>query len=260
MSTLPLFQRLSAQPGATVTFDYTQLPEDVASEARQIASRVRYRIRTNIMDTGRDLLEMKQKLGHGAFGPWIAAEFRMTDRTAQNFMRAAEVFSSKPEIVSVLPPTTIYALAAKSTPDDIRADVIARFDEGQPLDARVIGMRINEARRAKREEIDSAARTRERAKLSPEKQAKLNKAEAKKQEAQDAERRRLCEEHERTAKDAAMLLTERLGDDLPRIMELIESVGVYRVREALRALNTPDDGVAGVANAPGAYVPKQQAH
>lgn len=215
------------------------------------------------MEIGRDLLRMKERLGRGAFGPWITAEFSMTDRTAQNYMRAAMTLATKPEIVSVLPPVTVYALAAKSTPEDLRADVIAKFEAGHRLDAREIDARIIEARRTKKEEEARAVRMRKRAKLSPEEQTKAEQAEARKakrQEAQDAERRLRDEERKRAAEDAATVLTERLGDDLPRIMGLIESVGVYRVREALRALKTLDDDVASVADAPSAYVPKQQVH
>lgn len=44
---------------------------------------------------GRDLAMVKEKLGHGNFLDWIKAEFDMTVRTAQKFMRVYQTFGSK---------------------------------------------------------------------------------------------------------------------------------------------------------------------
>jgi len=41
-------------------------------------------------------------------------------------MAAAEWAAGKTEIVSVLQPTTVYALAAPSTPDTVKADLLAK--------------------------------------------------------------------------------------------------------------------------------------
>ncbi|WP_167858427.1 DUF3102 domain-containing protein [Methylobacterium nonmethylotrophicum] len=231
-------------PADASNFSYEQLPSDLASEARKVAERVHRRNRAQIMETGNDLILMKKKLGHGMFGAWIEAEFGMSDRTAQNYMRAAETFADKPEIVSVLPPITVYALAAKSTPDDIRTDVIARFDAGQRLNAREIVARIDETRRTKQEESKRDARKRKVAKLPPEDQAKFEKAEARRargQEAIEAEINRLREERERAAEDTALFLAERLGDDLPRFMEMLKASNVWDVVSALRSLDSKDN-------------------
>lgn len=66
-----------------------------AVEIRQIAIRIRSRQRSRVADmlaTGADLVAMKDKLKHGRFKDWLKAEFDMTDRTAQTYMRAARVF------------------------------------------------------------------------------------------------------------------------------------------------------------------------
>jgi hypothetical protein len=49
---------------------------------------------------------------YGQFGAWLHAVFGMTDRTAQNGMRAAVAFGAKTEIVSDVPPTALDTLAA----------------------------------------------------------------------------------------------------------------------------------------------------
>ena len=65
-----------------------------AVEIRQIAIRIRSRQRNRVADmlaTGADLVAVKDKLKHGRFKDWLKAEFDMTDRTAQTYMRAARV-------------------------------------------------------------------------------------------------------------------------------------------------------------------------
>lgn len=57
------------------------------------------------------------------FLPWIEAEFGMTDRTARRFMDVASSFSVKVDIVSDLPATALYELAAPSTPQSVREQV-----------------------------------------------------------------------------------------------------------------------------------------
>lgn len=71
----------------------------------------------DIVVIGQRLLEVKEVLPYGAFGPWLLAEFNWTDRTAQNFMRVAKRFKS--ETVSDLNIGTkaLYLLASDNTPD-----------------------------------------------------------------------------------------------------------------------------------------------
>ena len=240
MPAVPNVRQLSEASQTVVSFDYDQLSPDIATEAREVASRIHKRHRAYILETGQDLQRMKARLGHGAFGAWITAEFSMSDRTAQNYMRAAEVFSAKPEIVSLLPQITVYALAAKATPDDIRAEVIAKYDAGQPLNPREIVAQIDERRRLKQEESRRAARKRKITKMSLEDQAKFEKAEARKakrQEAQEAEIRRQRAERERAAEDAALFIAERLGDDLPQFLEMLKTSNMWDVVGALKSLD-----------------------
>src|SRR3954468_22175338 len=93
------------EPAAPVGFDYSTIPADVAKEARAVAARINERNRAAqaaILETGRDLLAIKERLEHGRFLAWIDAEFGMTPRTAQNYMQAASEFGAKSEIISYL--------------------------------------------------------------------------------------------------------------------------------------------------------------
>lgn len=146
-----------------VTFDYSQLPAEVADDARAIAARVRDKTKSmtvTVLELGRDLTHVKARLGHGAFGAWLEAEFRGGARTAQNYMRAYEAFGDKCEIVSHLPPTAVYALAAPSVPERTRARVVKRLSAGEPVNAAEVQALVRDAKKkARRKREDSRKET-----------------------------------------------------------------------------------------------------
>ena len=99
-----------------------------------------------ILDMGRDLLTVKARLGHGRFGQWLEAEFGGVARTAQNYMRAAQSFADKSELVSHLPPATVYALAAPSTPGELRREIVERLRAGELMHADAISEAVKQAK------------------------------------------------------------------------------------------------------------------
>lgn len=113
----------------------------------EIADRIRARTAQAVIDNGRDLTLVKQSMDHGEFTKWIDTEFSMTARTAQNCMLAAEWADGKSEIVSHLPLTTIYMLAAPSTPKEITTEVISFVEAGKPIKPKQIEERIKAARK-----------------------------------------------------------------------------------------------------------------
>jgi hypothetical protein len=144
-----------------VSFDYNQLPADVADEARAIAERVRDKTRSmtlTILELGRDLMRVKARLGHGTFGLWLEAEFSGGARTAQNYMRAFEAFGENCEIVSHLPPATVYALAAPSVPERTRAKVVQRMNAGEPVDATEVRAIVRKAKKRASRRREAARR------------------------------------------------------------------------------------------------------
>jgi hypothetical protein len=119
----------------TTPFALSDLPAPIAAEVRDATARIKDRLRRqveDIIETGRDLLEVKSKLEHGQFERWLAEEFGMTDRSARRFMQAATWAEGKSDTVSVLTPTTIYMLSAKSTPDVVQEQVVERIEKGFP--------------------------------------------------------------------------------------------------------------------------------
>lgn len=131
------------------SFNYASLDPAQAEEARRAAERIRGRLLSSYIDTGADLIKIKDKMEHGAFGDWVKAEFGFTGRTAENFMNAARL-AQEYEIISELPPTIVYLLAAPSAPAAIVADVLAEAKKGIVPRVREIKTRLAEAIKAQR--------------------------------------------------------------------------------------------------------------
>lgn len=111
----------------TGNFDYSGLDPEARIVVQQRTGEIKSLMRrtaSDIVEVGQKLIEVKDKLGHGEFGPWLAAEFEWTERTARRFMSVATAF--KADTVSDLnaDARTLYLLAAASTPDEARDDAL----------------------------------------------------------------------------------------------------------------------------------------
>ena len=82
-------------------------------------------------------------LPHGKFLPWIADEFEMSDRTANDFMNVAHRFGGKSAIIADLKPTILYALSAPSTPESVVEKAIEKAEaDGVRITAPPYGFQI----------------------------------------------------------------------------------------------------------------------
>jgi hypothetical protein len=132
-----------------VGFDYSGIEPAAAGNIRGMAERIRkarQSTATIIVAIGTELIEAKSLLPHGVFGPWLAAEFGWSERTARNYMAVASAFGGRSAIIAGLAPTALYRLAAPSTPASIRADVLNRLEHGERLSDTDIADRIRTAR------------------------------------------------------------------------------------------------------------------
>ncbi len=135
-------------------FTYSDLPAPVVAELQAVTSRIKDRLTRQVRDIieiGRDLIEVKAKLQHGQFESWLAQEFDLTDRTAQNYMRAAEYMADKSETVSFLTPASIYLLSAPSAPEGVYEKVVERLEKGLRAEPGYIRHVIQEAKIRERE-------------------------------------------------------------------------------------------------------------
>jgi hypothetical protein len=145
----------AALPVVDQAYDYAALSSDTADLARRTAEKIRrhqQRISREVIEVGAGLIGVKNALGHGRFGKWLTIETGWSIRTAQRYMRAAEVFGPKCDTVSFLPPATVYLLSARSTPETIVGEVIDRLENGERIDADNIKATVQAARERAREE------------------------------------------------------------------------------------------------------------
>lgn len=122
------------QRSADDEFLYEELPEATAQSARSDADFIRSKmesIKEGIFDVGVALRRQKQALPHGMFLRWIRDEFKMSDRSARNYMNVAEVYHGKSATVSNLDVSTLYELAAPSTPVGVRSLVEKKAAQGK---------------------------------------------------------------------------------------------------------------------------------
>ena len=133
---------------------------------------------------------MKAALPHGSFGKWLEAEFGWTERTAQNYMRAAETYGSNTKCVSDLPLSTIYRLQAPTVPEFVRSEVFSMAERGERPIQVVVEEMISKAKWKRDEERREAKEQAERDRRSLRSSKKYKERMAAEREAAKAELRR----------------------------------------------------------------------
>jgi hypothetical protein len=226
-------------PGIEVlppSFDYAALPPAEAAELRQAADRIRVsgkRQVVAIIETGRELIGAKGRLRHGQFGEWIAAEFSWSESTARNYMNVAEAFGAKSATVEDLPPRTLYALAAPSTPAEARETVIARIEQGDKLTSGAIQKIVETARLARRrdqlvEKSGGADKVAKRKKQAARREARWAARLAAEREARERE----TAEKMAKAECCVALIAKAFGNDITPLRPYLDSLW-WQVRELL---------------------------
>jgi Protein of unknown function (DUF3102) len=136
-----------------LNFDYVGVPAENVAEIGMLVSRIkasRKRHVEAVHDVGADLLRAKKLLGHGNFLPWLQAEFRWSERTANNYMSIARFFKGKTANLADLDIGTASALAAKSTPSEIRSELLERIEAGENISREEVKERLAAGRNARK--------------------------------------------------------------------------------------------------------------
>ncbi|WP_159946340.1 DUF3102 domain-containing protein [Rhizobium sp. 18065] len=249
-------------------FDYSGVSEAVAAEAEEAARKIRDRLRGSIIDTGSDLIAIKEKLRHGKFGAWLTFHFNMSERTAQNFMNAAAAFADTPKVVDLLPPATVYKLAAKGAPLEVRQSVVNQIAAGATPSQKEIEARLASAKGEERKKRDQVRAEQEEAKAWSARERELqaagrsdeditaerNRWNAKKAR-KDRKREKLADEEktraqrsqraaeelmqrqqemETFATKAATILKKRLADKFDEFREIILKVDFEKFKQAMQ--------------------------
>jgi hypothetical protein len=209
---------LAELPKPRTPFDYGAIPAETVTALRAQALRIRGFVKTHtaaVIDAGLDLLAVKQHLP-GEFGRWVASECGFSLATAENFMRAAKFAEGRIAIVTILLPTTIYKLAAKSTPTEVADAFLKRAEqEGRISDRDVVA--ALEKVRAQRRQAAQAANRNARA-PSKRTEAKWERQRRAEQESRDmaAQQRRqaIAELIDAIGLNNARLVVDALGVDI----------------------------------------------
>lgn len=224
---------ISMAPAERAAFDYADIAAEDAERLRGAAVQIRSWRKQTIrlmIGTGVNLLAAKEVLGHGRFTAWLQAEFGWSDRTARNYIAAAEAFQDKTEIISDLPATVVYQLASPSTPASARDAVVSRLREDRHVPLAAIRDIVADAK-----EQDRIARA--EAKKSAEQKAKEARSKARRAARaarDDAALRDWRAEAEARdvarAKAAALIVRRLTAEDLAELQSLMDGPGLYVYR------------------------------
>jgi Protein of unknown function (DUF3102) len=101
----------------------------------------------NIIEIGRHLTKCRDIVGARNFGNWLNREFpRIGQRTAQRFMNVHELAAKNDNLsFSELPVSALYLLAAPSTPEPVRDEILERAEAGKKMSVSEVKRVIKEA-------------------------------------------------------------------------------------------------------------------
>lgn len=117
---------------ADLNYDYSQLPDQhrlhVQSAAAQIKLQFK-RAQNSILEIGKQLTAVKERLDHGQFGDWLHAEFSLTDRSAQRYMQAFATFGQRPDSAHLLTSSALMLLSGDTIPEEARQEAEQKAKE-----------------------------------------------------------------------------------------------------------------------------------
>jgi hypothetical protein len=231
------YSKLAARDADALRARARDLRERISALHAEIADAER-RVNRSAASIGGELLDLKDRLPHGAFGRWCQAELGLEARTAQNFMNAARLLRGLPpeksETVSHLPAATLYALAAPSVPEDVRAALVDRVAAGEPLRLDVVRREVEAARKAGQEKIEA-----EKKRAADERMTPRQRNSRRAREAKRAREQARWEEEQKQRRRATEELARLLVAGLPapehvRVLELLDAARGWNLDEAIR--------------------------
>jgi hypothetical protein len=117
-------------------FDYAALDAGARRLLRDRARHIRGLMQATlggIVDIGRGLAEVKEKLPHGQFLKWIRAEFGWKRTTAWRFMEVFEKIKCSNLEHLQIDVSALYEITAPSTPEPVRKEIIRRGEAGEKI-------------------------------------------------------------------------------------------------------------------------------
>ncbi|MCL1471394.1 DUF3102 domain-containing protein [Argonema antarcticum] len=129
-------------------FDYEILESQERIVVQQRTGEIRERLQRSAQDIweiGQKLADVRSRLKHGQFDTWLKAEFGWSRRTAYNFVNVYEAFPERANFAQInIATSALYLLAAPSTSQELRDEVLQRAKEGEPVTYKEIRQVIKE--------------------------------------------------------------------------------------------------------------------
>jgi CheY-like chemotaxis protein len=141
-------------------FDYEQLDDEtklVVEERLEEIKKLLRRTAKDIYDIGKYLTEIKQKLKHGQFYPWLRAKLNWSPTSAARFMKVYEKFKSTNLIDLDIIPSVLYELANDTTPPEAIQETIELAESGKTITLEV-AKSIKTKHKEKKKKTDSNKR------------------------------------------------------------------------------------------------------
>lgn len=111
------------------------LPREEQRWLREAACRIEAEVRRandSLVQIGRDLIAVRNRIGHGLFLAWIAAKFPWSQRVAYRLIAAAEAFGTvKPAVLGNLDQYAMHALSGRDVPAEARAEALSMARRGE---------------------------------------------------------------------------------------------------------------------------------
>lgn len=98
-------------------------------ELEAAAARIISAGRRTILQIGRDLLSARDIAQYGTWGPFLQ-RCGLEERTAQNYMNVARQFGDQPEMISALPATALYLMAAPTANPAVVGEIVTEVRAG----------------------------------------------------------------------------------------------------------------------------------
>lgn len=111
-----------------------ELYQEISQETNVIKFKLKRSI-SDLIDAGKRIKLVKQKLPFGYYRRWIKTELKCHYSTVDNLIRVADVFGDDVEKIAAIGivPTILYFLAAPSTPAQAREKVIQLIEDGEDV-------------------------------------------------------------------------------------------------------------------------------
>jgi hypothetical protein len=116
----------------------TTTEEYLHTAANEIRSRGKHVV-GDIIEIGRLLTECKARLSHGQWPPWLEREFAWEETTARRFMSVYWLNGKSGKLQDLsFDVSALYKLAARSTPDTVREEVLERARQGEHVSLKIV--------------------------------------------------------------------------------------------------------------------------